>query len=328
MKNICVLVLSILFLNSCGSEEKRDVESGRDILINGITLVELNIRANPYVKDDNVLDALKLGDSVQIVSFNDLHDDNGVSWCEIKLEHPQTHKGKALKYAWVAYKLKALPTIVSNNTWDKIKRMYEMDYESGINEMLTGSATWLTQAVYDYVYTESMNGIKYTYENIKSGDNDSRPLNEWETESPSHSIDYTTKNSYPQYCRSRITSASIEKSETALYAVVFNQTPRTIHFFRQDNRSGKGSFARSFDFSRQINSSIKSLQRKTSRSKLYYTYEGGYEYDYNNKYELNVEYDVIRIRLQKGRDRYYVYNNNNYTNSDLSNLELGLVKEY
>lgn len=326
MKNISVLMLSILFFTSCGSSEKSDAELDRDVLISGVTLVELNIRANPYIEDDNVLDILTLGDSVQIVSFNDVYDDNGVSWCEIKLEYPEIHQGKELKHAWIACKLKALPTIVSNNTWEKIKRMYEMDYESGVNEMLTGSATWLTQAVYDYVYSESMNGIKYAYENVTSEYNDSKPLNEWETESPSHSIDYTTKNSYPQYCRSRITSASIEKSETALYAVIFNQTPRTIHFFRQDKRNGKGSFAKSFDFSGQINSSIKSLQRKTSRSKLYYTYESEYEYD--NKYELDIKYDAIRIRLQKGRDRYYVYNNNNYTNSDLSNVNLGLVKEY
>jgi hypothetical protein len=318
MKKLLLVLLALPLLFSCGGLGNE----AKKVLIEGKTFTELNVRVTPNADNkDNVVYTLNPGDAVQIVSFNEGYDVNGTSWCEIKLENPQTYAGEELKYAWVAYKVKSLPFIVSPQNWEKIKLIYEMDYESGINEMLTGAKTWVTQAIYDYVYNDILKDIKYEYDNRSSDFNSSNPVDKYEIVSPSHSVDYTTENSYPQYCRVRITTASIERKEDALYAVVFNQTPRIIHLFRKDQRTGKGIFAKSFDFSNNLNSSIKSLERR--QRSLYYSDYYGY------KEKLDLQYDAIRIRLQKGRERYYVYNNNPYTNSDLSNLYyLDWITEY
>jgi len=313
MKKLGILVLGILLFASCGSDRK--------ILIEGTTFVELNVRSTPDSDEDNVIDDLDPGDIVRIISFKEGYDNNGISWCEIKLDRPERHEGKELKYAWVAYKVKSLPFVVSNETWERIKRMYEMEYEKGINEMLTGSRTWVTQAVYDYVYYDGMKDIKYNFDNRNLDFKEGNPIDEYEIESPSHSVDYSTKDTYPQYCRSRMSTASKDRDATSLYAVIFNQTPRQVHFFMQDKRSNRGSFVKSFDFSSSLNSNIKSIQRKTHKSKVYYADYYGY------KTRLNLNYDAIRIRPQSGRERYIIYNNNNYTSSNLDNLHNLYIKE-
>ena len=54
-----------------------------------------------------------------------------------------------------------------------------------------------------------------------------------EIESPSYSVDFTDDKDYPQYCRSRITTASRDDGdEAALYVVVFNQITKIYSFFQ------------------------------------------------------------------------------------------------
>ena len=123
MKKIGIIVLSILFFASCGDSERK-------ILIEGTTYVELNVRATAdYDGDENILDDLDPGDVVQIVEFDTESDEDGIYWCEIKLNSSQKFDGEEIKYAWIAYKKRDVPYIVSNESWEKIERMYEMEYE-------------------------------------------------------------------------------------------------------------------------------------------------------------------------------------------------------
>ena len=139
------------------------------------------------------------------------------------------------------------------------------------------------------------------------------------TESPSHSVDFDED----QYCRVRITTASSDRDETALYAVVFNQTPRSLHFFRQDDRSQRGKFVYSQDFSHTLNSSIKNIERRTKKSRVYIS-----DYYYGDKTRLDLNYDAIRIRPRSGRERYIVHNTSNYTNANMDGVYLSITEEY
>ena len=316
MKKPIVLFFCMSIFFSCDSDRK--------ILIDGITYVELNVRATPDPSyDANIIDELDPGDVVQIVSFNDKVDRDGIYWCEIKLDRPEKYAGKELKYAWIAYSVKDLPFVVDNDSWEKIQRMYEMEHEQEVNEILLGSKTWLTQAIYDYVYYDNLKDIKYCYDDIR--DNHLRNDNHasrYELEQPSHSVDFTTEDTYSQYCRSRITSSSADRDETALYAVIFNQSPRNIHFFRQDSRTNRGSFVREFDFGNSLNSNIKSIQRKTKKTRVYYKDYYGY------KTRLNLNYDAIRIRPHNSRERYIIYNPTNYTSNNMNEAYFRIVEEY
>ena len=317
MKKTIILFFCISFLFSCDSDRK--------ILINGVTYVDLNVRANPDPSfDGNIIDKLVPGDIVQIVSFNDKVGRNGVYWCEIKLDRPANYDGKELNYAWVAYSVKDLPFVVDNDSWVKIKRMYEMEHEQEVNEILLGSKTWVTQAIYDYVYYDNLKDIKYYYNENRDNQLHQRenPNSRYELEQPSHSVDYTTKDTYPKYCRIRITSSSVNRDEEALYAVSFNQSPRNIHFFRQDKRTNRGSFVKEFQFGNSFDSSIKSIQRKSKSSRIYYADYYGY------KTKLNLNYDAIRIRPHNSRKRYIVYNPVNYTSDNMNEAYFSVVEEY
>tara|TARA_Y100001968_G_scaffold331787_1_gene387675 strand:+ start:154 stop:1119 length:966 start_codon:yes stop_codon:yes gene_type:complete len=321
MRKIGILLIGILFLPSCwffnsASEEKK-------VLIEGTTYVDLNVRATPDADGDrNILDDLKPGDIVQIVEF-DTESEDGIYWCQIKLDRTETYGGEEITCAWVAYKTRDLPFIVSNTSWIKIERMYEMEYEKDFNEILKGSKTWLTQAIYDYVYNEPLRDIKYEYDlrgpEEKYEDGTDNPKDKYVTESPSHSVDFDDD----QYCRVRITTASSDRDETALYAVVFNQTPRSIHFFRQDDRSQRGKFIYSQDFSHTLNSSIKNIERKTKKSRVYIS-----DYYYGDKTRLDLNYDAIRIRPRSGRERYIVHNTSGYTNANMDGVYLSITEEY
>ena len=108
MKKIGIIVLSILLFASC-------VDSKRKILIEGTTYVELNVRATADSDgDENILDNLDPGDVVQIVEFDTESDEDGIYWCEIKLNSSQKFDGEEIKYGFAAYKVRDLPFIVSN----------------------------------------------------------------------------------------------------------------------------------------------------------------------------------------------------------------------
>ena len=314
MKKIGIIVLSILFFASCGDLERK-------ILIEGTTYVELNVRATPDSDgDENILDNLDPGDVVQIVEFDTESDEDGVYWCEIKLNSPQRFDGEEIKYGFAAYKVKDLPFIVSNESWRKIKKMYEMEYEKEDNEILTKPKTWLTPAIYDYVYNTSLRDIQYEHD-LRGPENkyeDNNPKSKYEIESPSHSVDFDDG----QHCRIRITTASTDRDETALYAVIFNQSPRTIHFFRQDDRSLRGKFVYSQDFSHYLSSNIKNIERRTKKTKVYKR-----DY-YGDKTRLELNYDAIRIRPSSGRERYIVYNTSGYTNANMDGTYLSITEEY
>ena len=194
MKKTAILVVGILFFASCG-------DSGKKILIEGTTYVELNVRATPNSDGDrNILDDLDPGDVVQIVEFDTESAEGGIFWCHIRLDKPKRFEGKEIKYAWIAYKVRDLPFIVSNESWEKIERMYEMEYEKEFNETLTGSKTWLTQSIYDYVYYEPLRDIKHEYDlrgPEKKYDERDSPKDKYVTESPSYSVDLTFCYKHP-----------------------------------------------------------------------------------------------------------------------------------
>ena len=311
MKKLITIIFCIFILNSCDTPPK--------ILIDGVTYVELNVRAEPDASyESNIIDQLDPGDVVQIVSFQDTVDKLGVYWCKIMLDKIKKHEGKEIKYGWVAYKVKGLPYVVDADSWKKIKRMYEMEHEQEYNEILLGSKTWLTQAIYDFVYNDYLKDIKYFYEEINENkDQKENPNSRYELQQPSHSVDFTTEDTYPQYCKTRITSSRI-----ALYAVIFNQSPRNIHFFRQDDRNNRGKMIREFKFGNYINYNFKSIQRKTKSSRIYYTDSWGY------KERLITNYDAIRIRPHGSRERYILYNAAGYTGDNMDEAYFRMVKEY
>ena len=193
--------------------------------------------------------------------------------------------------------------------------MYEMEYEQYPNEILS-KKSWLTQAIYDYTYDDYLEDVKESYDELIASEKDYKEVEE-SSMSPRYSVDYDEDQS----CRVRISTASKERKEDALYAVVFNQTPRTIHFFRQDPRTSRGTLA-TYKEMGFLNSSIKTLQRKKRKSSVYYS--DGYGY----KERLSLEYDAIRIRPREGRARYIVYNDAGYTSPNLNNLYLKYVTEY
>tara|TARA_B110000263_G_scaffold1221_1_gene1014 strand:+ start:328 stop:1278 length:951 start_codon:yes stop_codon:yes gene_type:complete len=314
MKKIGIIVLSILLFASC-------VDSERKILIEGTTYVELNVRATPNSdRDGNILDDLDPGDVVQIVGFDTESSEDGIFWCEIRLNNSQRFDGEEIKYGFAAYKVRDLPFIVSNKSWKKIQKMYEMEYKKEDNEILTKSKKWLTPAIYDYVYNTYLHDIQYEHD-LRGEDNkyeDDNSKSKYEIGSPSHSVDFDEK----QHCRIRITTASIEGGE-ALYAVIFNQSPRTIHFFRQDERSLRGKFVSSQDFSYQLNSNIKNIERRTKTKRIYVS--SGY---YGDKTRLELNYDVIRIRPKSGKQRYIIYNTSGYTNANMDGAYLSIIEEY
>jgi hypothetical protein len=313
MKKIIIMLFSFAILSSCDSDKR--------VLIEGVTFVELNVRASPDASRDNVVDELDPGDVVQIVGLDTESSEDGIFWCEIRLNNSQRFDGEEIKYGFAAYKVRDLPFIVSNKSWKKIQKMYEMEYEKEDNEILTKPKTWLTPAIYDYVYNTSLRDIQYEYElngpENKSEDDNSK--SKYEIESPSHSVDFDEK----QHCRVRITTASSDHDETALYAVIFNQSPRTIHFFRQDERSNRGKFVSSQDFSHYLSSSIKNIERRTKKTRVYY--RDGY---YGDKTRLELNYDAIRIRPRSGKQRYIIYNPSGYTNANMDGSYLSIIEEY
>ena len=60
--------------------------------------------------------------------------------------------------------------------------MYEMEHEQEYNEILLGSKTWLTQAIYDYVYDDYLKDTKYFYQEINE--------NKDQNDNPSSRYDY------------------------------------------------------------------------------------------------------------------------------------------
>ena len=325
MKKILELlsvITLVICINSCTGEEEK-----LKVLIEGVVIADdgINVRTGANANsDETIIYTEKPGGTVEIVSFNTDYDENGVSWCEIKLDESYiyTDDGEDIMTGWMVYRKKRLPWIVSNKSWDKTERMYEMEYEKENNEILTGVRTWLTPAIYDYVYNTSLRDIQYEH-NLRGAENkyeEDNPKSKYEIESPSHSVDFDEE----QHCRVRITTASSDRDETALYAVIFNQSPRTIHFFRQDERSLRGKFVYSQDFSYNLNTSIQNIERRTKKTRVYYS--DGY---YGDKTRLELNYDAIRIRPRNDRHtRYIVYNSRGYTNANMDGAYLNIIEEY
>lgn len=305
MRKLILLLISVGLLYSCStSSSKKETE----ILIDGVLIETINVRTVPNAnRESTVIYTAEPGDIVQIVSF-DIADKDGYSWCEVKLNRSQSYRGEEIHTGWMVYKQKSLPWIVSMESYNNIERMYEMEYEKKPNEILTEKA-WLTQAIYDYTYNDYLKDIEQYYNDLDD--------KEIIKQTPSKSVDYDEE----QCCRVRLSTASKERKEDALYAVVFNQTPRTIHFFRQDPRTYRGSFVK-YEEMYFLNSSIKTLQRKKRKSSVYYSDHYGY------KEKLALEYDAIRIRPRQGKERYIVYNGGGYTSPNLENLYLSKVTEY
>ena len=89
MKKIITIIFCVFILNSCDTPPK--------ILIDGVTYVELNVRAEPDASyESNIIDQLDPGDVVQIVSFQDKVDKGGVYWCQIMLDRIKKQNKKKL----------------------------------------------------------------------------------------------------------------------------------------------------------------------------------------------------------------------------------------
>ena len=316
VKGFAMGIILMMLLSGCR------LFSDKRVLIEG-TLIPtgVHLRTEPVRDGENIIEKLYPGDLLQIVEFDSESDKDGWSWCQVKLDNPKRFDGEEIKYAWVSYKWRDLPVIVSNKSWEKIERMYEMEYEKGDNEILTKPKTWLTPAIYDYVYNTSLRDIQYEH-NLRGAENkyeEDNPKSKYEIESPSHSVDFDEE----QHCRVRITTASTDRDETALYAVIFNQSPRTIHFFRQDDRSLRGKFVYSQDFSHYLSSNIKNIERRTKKGKRVYIRDY-----YGDKTRLELNYDAIRIRPRSGRERYIIYNTSRYTNANMDGTYLSIIEEY
>ena len=86
-------------------------------------------------------------------------------------------------------------------------------------------------------------------------------------ETPRFTLDITNeKNS--SFCALRITSATTNLEEREkIYAVFFNENPRSISFFRMDKNNNRGEYIKGYDLSNSLNSNIKSIERhKKNRS--------------------------------------------------------------
>ena len=79
MKKLIKGFFLIFLFFSCGGD------ASKKILIEGITMTELNVR---IVQNSNstIIDVLEAGDVVRIIAFDEEYDDNGIFWCQIKLD--------------------------------------------------------------------------------------------------------------------------------------------------------------------------------------------------------------------------------------------------
>lgn len=299
---------------------KNVIKSEKDVLITGTSIVNLNLRAAPSVPDkdagelQNIVGTLDPGDTVNIVSFNPNFTGKGVYWCEVKLSTSVFYNGQELNYAWVAYKAKELPYISSNNSWEKIKKMYQMQYENDFSKVLKRAKSWLHQSIYDYVYSDKLFDIKTIY--------DMSIVSDYE-ETPSFTLDITNeKNS--SFCALRITSATTNLEEREkIYAVFFNEKPRSISFFRMDKNSNRGEYIKGYDLSNSLYSNIKSIERHKKNRSVYVLDDWTLE-----KSKLKLNYDAVKIKLFGERDSYILYNTSEYTNSTMDNAAMYVEKEY
>ena len=118
------------------------------------------------------------------------------------------YNGQELNYAWVAYKAKELPYISSNNSWEKIKKMYQMQYENDFSKVLKRAKSWLHQSIYDYVYSDNLFDIKTIYDMSIVSDDE---------EIPRFTLDITNeKNSSFAL---RITSLTTNLEEEKIYGI-------------------------------------------------------------------------------------------------------------
>ena len=313
IKDIFKLIVFSLFItfftSGCNSE--------KDVLINGFVINNgLNLRADKDVStDNNIIGKSYIGDDLRIVSFEEKHDRLGIFWCEVLLDNPVNYNNDRVSTAWVAYRVKELPYIVSEKTYENIKRMYDMLYEGTPHGILTKAKLWVTQSIYDFTYRTYMRDIKYTY--------DQTPGNEDEGSSARYTLKYADEDGYAHWCRVRMSSISSSGDEEALYAVVFKESPRSLHFFRQDDVTNRGSHVKELDMSYTLPSDIKSIERRSRKSRVYYRDYYGY------KERLDLSYDAIRVRPVNGKERYILYNTNEYTSPNLDNLySLQSILEY
>lgn len=299
---------------------KNMFKSEKDVLISGTAIVNLNLRATPSVPNTedgeipNIVGTLDPGDIVNIVSFNPNFTGRGVYWCEVKLISSVFYNGQELNYAWVAYKAKELPYISSNDSWVNIKKMYQMQYENDFSKVLKKAKTWFHQSIYDYVYSDKLYDIKTIYDLSISSQGE---------ETPRFTLDFTNEN-HSQFCALRITTATtnVEEKEK-IYGVFFNETPRSINFFRMNKNNNRGEYLKGYDLSNSLNSNIKSIERHKKNRRVYILDDWTLE-----KSKLKLNYDAVRLKLYGERDSYILYNTSEYTNPTMDNADIYISKEY
>lgn len=291
----------------------------KDVLISGAAIVNLNLRAAPSVPDtdagetSNIVGTLDPGDMVNIVSFNPNFTGKGVYWCEIQLSPSVFYNGQELNYAWVAYKVKELPYISSKVSWEKIKKMYQIEYESDFSKVLKRARSWLHQSIYDYVYSDNLNDIKTIY--------DMSIITDYEN--PRYTLDLSNEDN-SQFCALRITTATTTLEEREkIYAVFFNENPRSISFFRMNKNNNRGEYLKGYNLSNSLYSNIKSIERHKKSRSVYFLDEWTLE-----KSKLKLNYDAVRIKLFGERDSYILYNTSEYTNPNMDNATIYVEKEY
>lgn len=311
-----VIVTGFLFSDNV----KNMLNTEKDILISGTSIVNLNLRAAPSVPDTdageipNIVGTLDPGDVVNIVSFNSNFTGKGVYWCEVTLSPSVFYNGQELNYAWVAYKAKELPYISSNNSWEKIKKMYQMQYENDFSKVLKRAKSWLHQSIYDYVYSDNLYDIKTIYDMSIISD---------EEENPRYTLELANEKNN-QFCALRITSATTNLEEREkIYAVFFNEKPRSISFFRMNKNNNRGESIKEYDLSNSLYSNIKSIERHKKNRSFYVLDDWTLE-----KSKLKLNYDAVKIKLYGEKDSYILYNTSEYTNSTMDNATMYVEKEY
>ena len=201
--------------------------------------------------------------------------------------------------------------------------MFNMEYKDEPHEILTSGRTWLTQAIYDYVYYDPLRSVRYYFldpryeEEIRE---QREGLDENIEEKPKYTLEYKDSDSkYSNFSRCRISSASSRRDDEAQYFVSFKESLQKLFLFSKSS-NGPGEFIKSFNLSSNIDNDIKDIERITKKKKVYIdTYWDAY-------YRLPLKYDALRIRTHSN-SYYIVYNDADYTSSDLKSLALNIDEE-
>ena len=80
----------------------------------------------------------------------------------------------------------------------------------------------------------------------------------------------------------------------------FNETPRSINFFRM-NKNNNREYLKGYDLSNSLNSNIKSIERHKKNRRVYILDDWTLE-----KSKLKLNYDAVRLKLYGERFVHFI----------------------